>query len=185
MSIRIFPATAKAVDEDTGTFTDRFVTWLQNFLAEFNSTTSDVAALQKSLGVVGTTLTVSVADASVGGWATGVPKSVGSLLLPAGAWLVAGEGHFAGSVTGTDLLWQLTTAISNGAPAFESVSGHSPSTCAGPAMPSAASDIRSPMAPRVLVSTVPAPITVNALARIAFTAGTPLAGCGIRAVRLA
>jgi hypothetical protein len=173
----------KDVVED-GIFSRIVAKFFERLTVEFNALQKTVAANGRDISqleVIGTTLTVSVADASVGGWVTGTPKNVGSLQLPAGMWLVMGEGHFAGSVTGTDLLWQLSTTSG----AFESINGHSPSTCAGPAMPSAASDIRSPMAPRVVASVAPNLTTVFALARIAFTAGTPLAGCGIRAVRLA
>lgn len=178
MSIRLYPADAKAVSDD-GTFTDRFVNWLQNFMADYNGTLGDVASLLKN----GSYLESVVADAAVTGWVTGVAKNITSLPLPiGGTWQVFGDAVFGGgAITGTDTLFQITTTSG----AFQAINGYSQSAFEAPIVPTAASNVRASLAPRLVQSTKAVPAIAYLVGRSTFTAGgPPTAGGALRAWRV-
>lgn len=131
------------------------------------------------VSALGTYLESVVADAAVTGWTTGVAKNITSLLLPPGTWQVFGDAVFGGgAVTGTDTLFQITTTSA----AFQAINGYSQSAFEAPIVPTAGSNVRASLAPRLVVSTAAAPATAFLVGRTTFTAGgPPTAGGALRA----
>lgn len=152
---------------------------LQNELTTLQNAVSSALA---SIASDGTLISASASDGTITGWATGTPRNIISLVLPAGTWLVFGDGFFGGgAITGTDVLFQISptsaTFVANGG-------GQSESSFEGPTTPTTSSNIRAGLAPRYMVSTAATPLTAFLVGRIIFTTGTPTAGGTLRALRV-